>query len=79
MTTDGGTIRVYDVPDISCDHCKMAIEAEVAHVAGVSSVVVSVSTKKVLVEGSADDAAIRGAIEVAGYDIGGVTTVESSE
>ena len=79
MTSDGGTIRVYDVPDISCDHCKKTIEAGVAQVAGVTSVVVSVSTKKVLVEGSAGDAAIRGAIEEAGYDIGGVTTVESSD
>jgi copper chaperone CopZ len=78
MTSDGGTIRVYDVPDISCDHCKNAIEGEVAKVAGVTSVVVSVSARKVLVEGSAGDTEIRAAIAEAGYDIEGVTTVEPS-
>jgi copper ion binding protein len=66
--------RVYDVPDISCDHCKHAIETAIGKVAGVSSVVVTVDTKSVLVEGPADDSAIRAAIDEAGYDIAGVTT-----
>ena len=28
----------YNVPDISCDHCKHAIEGEVSQVQGVASV-----------------------------------------
>jgi copper chaperone CopZ len=66
--TDIADIRTYTVPGISCDHCKHAIEAEVATVAGVSDVVVDVDSKSVRVQGG-DDAAIRAAIDEAGYDV----------
>jgi len=62
------TTRTYSVPDISCDHCKSAIEAEVAAVADVVSVEVDVADKLVVVTGG-DDAMIRAAIDDAGYDI----------
>lgn len=62
-------VRVYDVPGISCDHCKQAIEAEVARVAHVSTVVVDVAARTVRVEGDADDDAVRDAIDEAGYDV----------
>lgn len=65
--TDVAT-RSYSVPDISCDHCKAAIEAEVSTVDGVASVVVDIGAKSVAVTGG-DDAAIRAAIDDAGYDI----------
>ena len=55
------------VPGISCDHCKAAIEGEVGQVAGVERVEVSVPDKTVTVEGSATEAAIRTAVEAAGY------------
>ena len=58
----------YSVPGISCDHCKSAIEAEVSEVDGVASVMVDVANKSVVVVGG-DDAAIRSAIDEAGYDI----------
>ncbi len=60
--------HTYDVPGISCDHCKQAIESEVGGVAGVASVVVDVDAKSVTVTGG-DDAAIRAAIDDAGYDV----------
>jgi copper chaperone CopZ len=63
------TTRIYDVPDISCDHCKAVIEGQVSQVGGVSNVVVTIPAKTVLVEGTADDDAIRAAIDAAGYDI----------
>lgn len=63
------TTLVYQVPDISCDHCRKSIEGEVARVPGVSRVVVDIAAKTVRVEGAADDADIRAAIEEAGYDI----------
>ncbi len=66
MSTD--TIRTYSVPGISCDHCRHAIETEVGAVAGVSSVEVDIEAKLVTV-GGGDDAAIRTAIDDAGYDI----------
>ena len=60
--------RTYSVPDISCDHCKQAIEGEVGLVAGVTSVDVDVDARSVTVAGGAD-AAVRAAIDDAGYDI----------
>ena len=57
------------VPDISCDHCKAAIEGEVEQVPGVTLVEVDVASKAVRVEGTADDVAVRAAIEAAGYDV----------
>ncbi len=59
----------YSVPGISCGHCKMSIEGKVSGVDGVDKVEVDIGTKTVLVEGSAADAAIRAAIDEAGYDV----------
>ena len=61
--------RLYSVPGISCDHCKHAIEGEVAGVDGVDSVLVSVADKTVEVAGSAADDAVRAAIGEAGYEV----------
>jgi len=63
------TSRTYSVPDISCDHCKHAIEGEVAGVPGVDTVLVDVPSKTVIVDGSATDEAIRAAIDDAGYAV----------
>jgi copper chaperone CopZ len=62
------TIHTYSVPGISCDHCKRAIEAEVTGVVDVMSVDVDVDAKLVTVTGG-NDAAIRAAIDDAGYDV----------
>lgn len=60
--------RTYIVPDISCEHCVRAIEGEVSLVEGVDSVTADVETKHVVVRGAVlDDAAIRAAIDEAGY------------
>lgn len=61
----------YQVPGISCGHCKAAIEREVGQVAGVESVVVDVDTRTVTITGSAPDEQLRAAIDEAGYDIEG--------
>ncbi len=62
---------VYEVPGISCGHCKAAIEGEVAKVEGVESVDVSIDDKTVTVSGSAADEALRAAIDEAGYEVAG--------
>lgn len=59
----------YRVPEISCDHCVAAITGAVEPLVGVESVVVSVPDKTVTVSGDVDDAAVRSAIDDAGYDI----------
>ena len=61
---------VYEVPLIHCSHCVAAIEQAVGEVAGVDDVGVDLQTKTVAVRGSAvDDAAVRTAIDEAGYAI----------
>jgi len=59
----------YSVPDMSCGHCKHEVTTEVSAVAGVDSVDVDLDTKRVVVRGvGLDDAAIRAAIDAAGYE-----------
>jgi copper chaperone len=59
----------YVVPGMSCDHCTRAVDDELSAVAGVDSVDVDLYTKLVTVRGSSlDDAALRAAIEQAGYE-----------
>jgi copper chaperone len=59
----------YMVIGMSCDHCKTAVTEEVLAVDGVTEVEVDLGTKRVLVHGEAlDDAAIRAAIDDAGYE-----------
>jgi copper chaperone len=60
----------YSVPGISCGHCVAALTSEVEKVAGVLSVDVDLNTKRVAVAGAElDDAAVRAAIDEAGYDV----------
>ena len=58
----------YTVPAIHCAHCVASIREEVSEVEGVDDVDVDLDTKIVTVHGSRlDDAAVRAAIEEAGY------------
>lgn len=65
------TQTTLDVPDISCGHCKMSIEAAVGDLAGVEKVEVAVEEKTV--DLSFDDSVtldqIIAAIEEQGYDV----------
>ena len=59
----------YTVPDMSCAHCTAAVGSGLRQVAGVESVAVDLETKLVIVRGERlDDAALRTAIEDAGYE-----------
>ena len=60
----------YSVPGMTCGHCKASIESEVGKVSGVFAVSVDLDAKTVTVSGSDDDAAIRAAIDEAGFEIG---------
>jgi copper chaperone CopZ len=63
------TSLTYVVEGMSCEHCRVAITQEVGEVAGVDAVDVDLATKLVRVHGSGlDDAAVRAAIDDAGYD-----------
>jgi copper chaperone len=60
----------YSVPGISCGHCRVAITGEVTQVDGVNTVEVDLESKVVIITGTGvDDAAVRDAIDEAGYDV----------
>lgn len=60
----------YTVPGVSCEHCRSAIEHEVAPLPGVSAVDVDLDAKTVTVTGEELDArAVVAAIDAAGYDV----------
>jgi copper chaperone len=62
--------RNYTVPAMSCEHCKAAVQEELAAVPGVRAVDVDLETKLVVVHGhELDDRAMRAAIEDAGYRV----------
>lgn len=60
----------YLVPGVSCEHCRSAITAEVSKLAGVATIDVDLTAKRVSVSGAGlDDVAVRAAIDEAGYDV----------
>ena len=64
----------FNVPDVSCGHCKSSIESALAPVAGVREATVDLSTKQVAVEFDehiTDRATVVRTIESAGYDVAG--------
>ena len=61
-------MRTFSVPDMSCGHCKAAVESALAGVDSCATVAVDLETRKVSVETAADDAAILAALKDAGYD-----------
>ncbi len=60
----------YTVTGMTCQHCVNAVTDEVSSVAGVTEVKVDLETGTVTVQGSGlDDAAIRAAVDEAGYEV----------
>jgi copper chaperone CopZ len=54
---------------MTCDGCKAAVERVVGRVPGVTRAAVSLAAKRLEVEGDPDPAAVRRAIEKAGYTV----------
>jgi len=68
------THAVLDVPSVSCNHCKMAIEGAVGALAGVRSVAVDVDAKSVTVDfetGEVTLETITAAVQEEGYEVAG--------
>ncbi len=65
--------RLISVTGMSCDHCARTVRAEVGKLAGVADVDVDVAAGRVRItaEPLPDDAALREAIEEAGYEFAG--------
>ena len=60
--------HVFNVPDMSCQHCVDAITKEVGAVAGVESLNIDLESKLVTIVGG-ESAALVDAIDEAGFDI----------
>ena len=70
MSTPELTERVYTVAGMSCGHCVAAVTEEVERVAGVREVSVELASGRLAVTGApVDDAAVRAAVEEAGYEV----------
>ena len=66
------TQKTYQVPDVSCGHCKRAIESAVGAMAGVSAVEVDVESKTVAIafdEGAVAEDAILATLAGEGYPV----------
>jgi copper chaperone len=63
----------YSVIGMTCDHCVRAVEGEIAKIAGVASVAVDLGAGRVTLRSQepVDPAAVRAAVEEAGYEVGG--------
>ena len=61
------------VTGMTCEHCATAVRAEISRLPGVTDVDVNVASGEVRIAGEAlpDDAALRAAIETAGYEMAG--------
>ncbi|MEU9518334.1 heavy-metal-associated domain-containing protein [Streptomyces sp. NPDC048224] len=72
-TAQGSVTTVYKVSGMSCGHCEGAVSGEISEIAGVASVQAVASTGEVTVVStdSLDDAAVRAAVDEAGFELVG--------
>ncbi len=65
------TTGTYTVTGMTCGHCVRSVTEEVGRVEGVTSVDVDLASGRVTVEsdGPVDDAAVRAAVDEAGYSV----------
>ncbi|MGI5482702.1 heavy-metal-associated domain-containing protein [Streptomyces lavendofoliae] len=69
----GGVTTVYEVKGMTCGHCEGAVSEEISAIAGVTSVAAVAATGLVTVTSEAvlDEAAVRAAVDEAGYELVG--------
>ena len=72
-TTQDSVTTVYKVSGMSCGHCEGAVSGELSELTGVTSVKAVASTGEVTVVSGAplDDAAVRAAVDEAGFELVG--------
>ncbi len=63
--------KTYKVFGMTCSHCKACVEKAAFALDGVVFAVANVSKKELVIEGSVDEAALKTAIEEAGFEFGG--------
>ncbi|MDQ3645228.1 MAG: cation transporter [Actinomycetota bacterium] len=65
MTTE----KTYVVEGMTCGHCERSVREVVEELAGVAAAQTDLSTGRLTVRGHVDDAAVRDAVQTAGYDV----------
>ncbi|GAA2228465.1 hypothetical protein GCM10010232_13130 [Streptomyces amakusaensis] len=70
---EAGVTTVYEVSGMTCGHCEGSISSEVSTIPGVTSVTAVAATGRVTVvsEAPLDEAAVRAAVDEAGYELVG--------
>lgn len=63
------TTSTYTVSGMTCGHCVSSVTEEVSEVAGVTDVQVDLESGALTVAGDADEAAVKAAVEEAGYSV----------
>ena len=62
--------RTYAVAGMTCDHCVLSVQEEVAEIAGVSDVAVDLASGQLTVTGDdIRDDAVKAAVAEAGYEV----------
>ena len=59
----------YTVPEMSCNHCKAAIEGKLSTLTGVTYVLAEPATKRLTVEGSLGESELRAALDEIGFSL----------
>jgi copper chaperone CopZ len=68
MWYGGGMTTTYSVSGMTCEHCVRSVTEEVSDVQGVEAVEVDLASGRMVVHGEGiDDAAVRAAVDEAGY------------
>lgn len=60
-------MTTLSIPDMSCGHCKAAVEKALATVPGAGNVTVDLATRQVTVSGPVELAPLLAALDAAGY------------
>ena len=68
--TDTNQTREYTVQGMTCSHCVVSVREEVSEIPNVVDVNVDLESGRLVVRGGdVDDAAVRAAVEDAGYEV----------
>jgi copper chaperone CopZ len=68
--TDTNQTREYTVQGMTCSHCVASVREEVSEIPNVIDVNVDLESGRLVVTGGdVDDAAVRAAVEEAGYEV----------
>ncbi|MFI5754586.1 heavy-metal-associated domain-containing protein [Streptomyces sp. NPDC051569] len=69
----GQVTTVYQVTGMTCGHCEGAVAGEISEIEGVTSVQAAATTGQVTVVSRTplEDAAVRAAVDEAGYELAG--------